>query len=242
MNPKESLDAPILEYTQAGTGVRLDREQGILHDVKILGLASLNARSYAPAALERARNLYENAKVNVNHPKGNPLSPRDYQDRLGSIQNVVFRDNDGLYADFYFNPRHPLAEQLMWDAEHAPGNVGFSHNILARTAQQQDGTLLVEEITAVRSVDLVADPATTHGLFESQQQAPSEASPAETPLAEAIQGELAVLKENFDALRRQFQEILRESRKVNVPVSRAPESPLAEKPFTTADFVRNICR
>ena len=75
--------------------------------------------------------------------------------------------DDGLFADFHFNPKHALAEQLLWDAEHAPENVGFSHNVEARTARRGD-RLVVEAITRVQSVDLVADPATTRGLFEAQ--------------------------------------------------------------------------
>lgn len=252
MNPKECSNAPILEYTQAGSSVKLDREQGILHEVKILGLVSLNARTYAPEALKQAKNLYENAKVNVNHPKGRPESPRDYQDRLGNIQNVEFRESDGLYADFYFNPHHPLAEQLMWDAEHAPGNVGFSHNILARTSKNADGTLLVEEITSVRSVDLVADPATTNGLFESQNTASeahgstSEAcgstSEMQGPASEALQEELTAVRQSLAGLQRQFQAFLRGSHTVSEPVSRIPSGRLAEHPMTTEEFVRNICR
>ncbi|MDO4630320.1 MAG: hypothetical protein Q4C70_14170 [Planctomycetia bacterium] len=185
------LSASLLEYAQAGNSTRLDRERGLLTGVKILGLSSLNSRKYAPSALQNAQSLYENAKVNVNHPD-TPCTPRDYQDRIGSIRNVHYRENDGLYADFHFNPHHPLAEQFMWDAEHAPENVGFSHNILARTAPQQDGTLLVEEITKVRSVDLVADPATTHGLFESQnpQNTPktqlSENFPSDFPVSSPV--------------------------------------------------------
>jgi len=148
-----------------GLGLRIDRVAGVIHGVKILGLQSRNGRTYLPEALQAAVDLYENAKVNVNHPKGGPVSPRDYQDRLGSIQRVAFRE-DGLYGDLHFNPRHALAEQLLWDAEHAPQNVGFSHNVEARLARRGDQSV-VEAITRVQSVDLVADPATTRGLFES---------------------------------------------------------------------------
>ena len=62
-------------------------------------------------------------------------------------------------------PKHALAEQLIWDAEHNPRNVGFSHNVQARLTREADATV-VEEITRVQSVDLVADPASTQGLFE----------------------------------------------------------------------------
>jgi hypothetical protein len=65
----------------------------------------------------------------------------------------------------HFNPKHALAEQLAWDAEHNPRNVGFSHNVQAKLSRSEEGTV-VEEITRVQSVDLVADPAATEGLFE----------------------------------------------------------------------------
>ncbi len=88
-----------------------------------------------PRRLREAARLYEDAKVNVNHPKGNPAGPRDYQDRIGTIRGVAMRAGEGLFGDFHFNPKHALAEQLMWDAEHAPENVGFSHNVEARTSR-----------------------------------------------------------------------------------------------------------
>src|SRR5262249_24823914 len=116
-------------------------------------------------ALVNAVRLYEGAKVNINHPKGHPLSPRDYQDRLGVVRGVAFRSGEGLFGDLHFNPKHALSEQLVWDAEHAPQNVGMSHNVLARTKRNGEETV-VEAITKVQSIDLVADPATTSGLYE----------------------------------------------------------------------------
>jgi hypothetical protein len=149
-----------------GLALRVDRGGGLIRGIKVLGLVSRNSREYLPDALERAAKLYEGAKVNVNHPKGHPLAPRDYQERIGVIRNVENRPGQGLFADFHFNPKHYLSEQLIWDAEHAPENVGFSHNVQARTSRRGE-TTLVEEILHVHSVDLVADPATTRGLFES---------------------------------------------------------------------------
>jgi hypothetical protein len=151
-----------------GVALRVDRASGVVRGIKVLGLRSRNGREYLPDALSRAVALYEGAKVNVNHPKGHPLAPRDYQERIGVIRNVQHRSGDGLFADFHFNPKHYLAEQLAWDAEHAPENVGFSHNVQARTSRRGE-TTLVEEIVQVHSVDLVADPATTRGLFESAE-------------------------------------------------------------------------
>ncbi len=162
-----------------GVAMRVDRQAGVIRGAKILGLRSRNGRAYLPETLKQAATLYEDAKVNVNHPKGNPNAPRDYRDRIGVIRSVAVRPGEGLFADFHFNPKHALAEQLLWDAEHAPENVGFSHNVQARTARRGEN-VVVEAITKVQSVDLVADPATTRGLFESKAR--DEADPADENL------------------------------------------------------------
>ena len=181
------------EFVDSGSQrLRVDRAAGVIRGVKLLGLASRNGRRYREDALIEAVGLYEGAKVNINHPKGHPLSPRDYQDRLGVVRGVQFRAGDGLFGDLHFNPKHALSEQLVWDAEHAPQNVGMSHNVLARTSRSGDETV-VEAITKVQSIDLVADPATTSGLYEqaemsvAEQQSSSGAddkpnSPTATPL------------------------------------------------------------
>jgi len=168
------MSEPLQEFISSrGLALRVDREAGIIRGVKILGIESQNGRSYLPQALATAVPLYEGAKVNVNHPKAAPGAPRDYQDRIGAIHGVTVRTGEGLFADLHFNPQHALAGQLAWDAEHAPENVGFSHNVLARTARRGD-RVVVEGITKVQSVDLVADPATTRGLFEQRSAGPHE--------------------------------------------------------------------
>jgi hypothetical protein len=169
-----------------GVEMRVDRRNGVIRGAKILGIHSRNGRTYLPEALIEAVGLYEEAKVNVNHPKGSPLGTRDYQDRIGVLKNVAARPEEGLFADFHFNPKHALAEQLIWDAEHMPQNVGFSHNVQARTSRRGD-QVVVEAITKVQSVDLVADPATTRGLFESAS-ATVEPPPAETAAREGASG------------------------------------------------------
>ncbi len=157
----------LLEFsTSEGLRPRIDAIRGVLFGVKVLGLTSRNGRQYRTSCIANAAPLYEGIKVNVNHARGTQRSPRDYQDRLGCLREVR-ADDDGLFADLHFNPRHSLAQQLLWDAEHAPENVGLSHNVEAKTSR--DGSqVVVEEIMRVNCVDLVADPATTAGLFESR--------------------------------------------------------------------------
>ena len=89
------------EYVDSGSQrLRVDREAGVIRGVKLLGLASRNGRRYREEALSAAASLYEGAKVNINHPKGHPLSPRDYQDRLGVVRGVHFRAGDGLFVPY----------------------------------------------------------------------------------------------------------------------------------------------
>lgn len=162
------MDESLQEFVDSrAVAMRVDRERGIIRGVKLLGLESRNGRRYLPEALQNAAALYEGAKVNVNHPKGHPLAARDYEERLGLLRNVVWQASSGLFGDLHFNPKHSLAEQLTWDAQHAPENVGLSHNVQARTRREGE-QLVVEAILKVQSVDLVADPATTKGLFESR--------------------------------------------------------------------------
>jgi hypothetical protein len=166
---EEIMSELLQEFVDSGSQrLRVDRDAGVIRGVKLLGLSSRNGRRYREGALVDAIDLYEGAKVNINHPKGHPLSPRDYQDRLGVVRGVQFRGGEGLFGDLHFNPRHALSEQLVWDAENAPQNVGMSHNVLARTKNVGDETI-VEAITKVQSIDLVADPATTSGLYEQTE-------------------------------------------------------------------------
>ncbi len=173
--PPSFLLEELIEFADSrGAAVDADEQSGIIHGVKILGLESRNGRIYKSQAISAAIALYEGVKVNVNHPKGHPASPRDYQDRLGCLRNVRLTEN-GLYGDLHFNPHHALAQQLVWDAQHAPENVGLSHNVQARTSRHNE-QVLVEEIVKVNSVDLVADPATTSSLFEAEDNGVSQAT------------------------------------------------------------------
>jgi hypothetical protein len=186
------MSEPLQEFVDSrGLALRVDREHGVLRGVKLIGLESRNGRRYQETALADAAALYEEIKVNVNHPAGGPLAPRDYRDRLGVIRNVEFRAGEGLFGDLHFNPKHALAEQLLWDAQHNPRNVGFSHNVLAKL-QREGASVVVEAITKVQSVDLVADPAATEGLFE--QRGGETASVVE---------QLQAAREEIDQLRRQ---------------------------------------
>ncbi len=135
----------------------------ILRNVRVLGGDSKNKRRYTPDAMRQAMEMYEGAKVNVDHP-AKPTEPRGIASRFGKLVNVR-SDDDGLVADLVYNPRHPLAETIRYFAENMPELVGLSHNAIGEGRTDSDGVFVVTKIVKVRSVDLVADPATTVGLF-----------------------------------------------------------------------------
>lgn len=168
----------LLESTmsRAGQPLKVDREKGVIAKVKILGEESANpppnANVYPRTTRENAARLMEGARTYVNHsPRGAEGQTRDYGSAMGVHRNIR-EEGDGLYSDFHFNPKHPLAEQLCWDAEHCPELVGFSISSVGRGVQR-DGKHLIEEIMfdrAQHSIDLVSRPATTKGLREALEQ------------------------------------------------------------------------
>lgn len=195
--PTKTLKRPerdVLEYASAAGPRRVDREKGVIYGVKILGPRSRNGGEYTERAMQEAVPLYEGAKVNLDHPSRNePGKDRAIQDRFGKFAKVRYESKNpggpGLYGDLHFNTKHRMAEYVCEAAERMPDTLGCSHNARVRDRQLPDGRTVYEAITRVRSVDLVADPATTKSLFESENQmndphsqgpVPDDAPPPET--------------------------------------------------------------
>jgi hypothetical protein len=143
-----------------------DKAAGIVRGVKILGYESCHGYGYTAEAMKNAASLYEGRAINIDHPERKNLgASRSYRDRFGKLHNVRYVEGKGLFGDLHYNKKHPIAEQFEYDVEHDPSNLGLSHN--ASGIASADGKF-VESITSVRSVDLVADPATNVSLFESK--------------------------------------------------------------------------
>ena len=154
------------EDVAVGVG-RVDREAGVIRGVRILGRVSKNGREYSPQAIRGAARLYEGINVNTDHPSG-ARADRSVSDRIGWLAGV--RESDGgLRGDLHLILSHPFAPAVLEMAERNPSMIGLSHNAEGRIVKR-DGKNIVEEITRVRSVDLVADPATASSLFESQKK------------------------------------------------------------------------
>lgn len=146
---------------------KVDRDNKVIRNVKILGKVSRNGYEYSDSALEEAARLYEGVTVNVNHPpRSAPNTERAFQDGIGIIR-APKRQPDGVFGDLHYYESHPHAGLMVERAEREPHSFGLSHNADGRKVNFR-GKTIVESVTRVRSVDLVGRPATTKGIFESE--------------------------------------------------------------------------
>jgi hypothetical protein len=86
------------------------------------------------------------------------------------IPNTLERKPDGIYGSIQTIKSHPATEPLLEWAEKAPSRFGLSHNADGKETKRAGGKSLIESLTCVRSIDVVRNPATTNGLFESRNQ------------------------------------------------------------------------
>lgn len=156
------------EDIHRGKPERVDRENGIIYGVRVCGNVSENGRRYLQEALIAAIPLYEGRSVRIDHP-AKPQDNRPVTSIFGKLVNVrEDKERGGLQADLHFVKSHDLAEFVCEVAERMSDQLGLSHNAEG-DGVDRDGTFIVNKIHEIRSVDIVADPATTKGLFESRQ-------------------------------------------------------------------------
>lgn len=163
--PKELIETEdAFESVQTKT-----EEPGIIRGVKLLGLRSRNKRNYdTPGVRDSGVKLMEGVQVYIDHPE-KAETPRSYRDKFGQIKNVRYVAGKGHYGDLHYNPKHQAAEQFLWDVENSPSTQGFSINSKIKPGKtDRSGDVIVESLEMVRSVDIVAKPATNSGIFEGE--------------------------------------------------------------------------
>jgi len=146
---------------------KIDREAGIVRGVKVLGQESVNGRSYSDQAMNDAARLYEGAEVNIDHDRKEPHRERGLLEGFGVLKGAS-RNADGVFADLHYLKSHPAANVFLERAERFPEKIGLSHNADGR-ASRKGGKTVIESIAKVNSVDVVRNPATNKGLFESKE-------------------------------------------------------------------------
>jgi len=129
--------------------------------VLICGPSSANKRDYLPGSFGDGKQ-YEGRSVYLNHASG----VRQAQDKIGWFSNVRLRANGMPEGDFNLLKSHPMAASVFEAAERNPALFGMSHVAMCRTSQK-NGREQIEAVQSVESVDLVSEPATTKGFYES---------------------------------------------------------------------------
>ncbi len=174
----------------------VDREKGIIHGVKVLGhraptkglREAAKGRRYEDAAMEAAVPLYEGVPVHLNHDgsEGKKRAGRVVEDTFGEMRSVRFdKAKRAVYGDLHYNKAHPRAAQMAEAAERFPKTLGMSHMADGAFAIV-GGEQVISKILTVECVDLVKNPATTTGLYESEgDETPANPGAKKMNLAEA---------------------------------------------------------
>jgi hypothetical protein len=172
------------EVATSAAALKVDRERGVIYGVRVLGRYSKNnhgileatlGTEYTPECMRQALPLYEGAKVKADHPldRSRPGAERPVEATLGLLKQCRIRNDENgnpcIYADLYYYRSHPMADRVVEDVERRLGGFGLSHNAASSKERLDGGRLVIEEITVVRSVDLVDKPATNRTLWEGQR-------------------------------------------------------------------------
>ena len=161
----------LIEITFSDTH-SVDASAGVIRGVRVLGRVSRNGREYSDQALSEAARLYQGIGVNLNHADRReatrePSLERAVEAGFGWLEAVEVRA-DGVYGDLHFFKSHPQAAMIVEAAERNPRRFGLSHHAQGRVVRKGEKNV-VESIERVRSVDMVQNPATNAGLFESKE-------------------------------------------------------------------------
>lgn len=159
---------------------QIDKENRIIHNVIILSKNSVDAsgkirRTYTDDCLDRSVAIFEGAPAYIDHPDDNQARQgRSVRDQYGFYRGVQHIGEKVIAKDLvlYDNPDAALVMSI---AEKNPKSAGNSIHAAGKVRAEK-GTEIVEEILPRTrwghrsSVDLVDDPATTRGIFESREK------------------------------------------------------------------------
>lgn len=137
----------------------------VIRGVLLCGRESAWKRRYLAEAFAGDRlQRYAGRPSFLNHAEG---SRRRVEDKVAWVEESNLRHNaDGMpVGDVGVNPKHPMAEALLWAAENKPDLYSMSHVADIDTRDAADGWKEVRECRYVESVDFVASGATTSTLF-----------------------------------------------------------------------------
>jgi ubiquinone biosynthesis protein UbiJ len=167
---------------------KIHRSLGIIEGATMIGPMSSNGthrkRRYSTQALKKIAQEAEGLPGYLNHVKPeDAFKPRDVRDIAIRHRNVRYDPTtDSVKSDMHVMPNH--ADLVFALAENFGDHIGNS--LVSKGAVTMEGdTEVVQDILAIRSADLVTDPASTKGLFEGAES--RERPLSITDLIESIQ-------------------------------------------------------
>ena len=202
------------ETAYFGVDKKVDRENGVISGIVLLGEVSKNGLEYSEAARRGAAKTFEGFQVFFDHDAkatdGFGKINRNVQELAGVIQNTSFSETlQRPIGDLKLLCSGDSRELLLNTAEFSPHALGMSVNTSGKCRIDEKGNKIVEEIYSVKndgvhrgSVDVVTDPATTAGLFENVMIRESETKKGEHKkmdinLAEATHEQIRQFKPDF---------------------------------------------
>lgn len=149
---------------------KLSEDKLIIKNSVILSRTSVNGRDYPDDVQEAAVPLFEGAKAFIDHPEPDKMHlPRNARDLLGEHRNVHFA-NGKTYSDIHLLNNDVVRGVILPIIEQKPHLCGNSVVVrINQKFEKETGRYRVEKILAARSVDIVTEPATTKGIFESKE-------------------------------------------------------------------------
>lgn len=139
------------------------RKTGRIPRVKVLGWESANGNRYLPEAATNALPLYENAPIFIDHRDGD----RSWREWVGNVKKPVV-ESDGIYAGhIQLRKQADAFEEIVEAATEFYENFGMSH-VADCNFKRNGGVNVVHAIEKVHSVDIVLNPATVAGFYESE--------------------------------------------------------------------------
>ena len=172
------MDTEVLHESFEGSPFTESHISGnIINNVKLLGKVSRNNRTYSEQAMKDAVTLYEHVAVYFDHPTkselrdrsgtrsvrdlaGKVLNPRRGPGEIrGDVQMIDIPENGSVNPKVFLTA---LVEQM-------PDMAGFSHRAQGKVKRGENGDV-VESLSHVDALELVTEPATSNGLFESLER------------------------------------------------------------------------
>ena len=157
------------------------RDTLLISNVTLLGRVSRNGRRYSDQAMREAAELMNGVPFMFDHPEKSDLrdgGARSVLDIAGKIRGARVVD-DQVRGDIELLNVRESADFVCALAEQMPEMAGLSQRALGTVKHTTEGDDVVESISRVFAVELVADPATTHGIFESIEAAASDSTEKE---------------------------------------------------------------